>query len=267
MRAHLHAIQRLNPEVIAGYGSLVGHLGHFLDTHQIDLGLPALRLLTYTSDAMLPHFQAAAERALGAPVASEYACREFGLIAFQCPAGGLHLAEDTLWLEVVDDAGRPVPDGEPGRVLLTDLRPSRTPYIRYALDDVATLAPRDARCPCGVTLRRMDGLVGRTSEMVPRLDGTWLHASVLDGLVKLLPGIGHWQTHFAPPNRLRILVEMRPEALAPWREGLLERMRAYAGPGMVCEVETVEAIAPQPSGKYVRLVIEPGEEPAVAEHG
>ncbi len=54
---------------------------------------------------------------------------------------GLHVAEDVVVLEVVDELGLPVPPGTPGyKVLVTSLIGRTVPLIRYELADSVTLA-------------------------------------------------------------------------------------------------------------------------------
>jgi phenylacetate-CoA ligase len=99
-----------------------------------------------------------AER-LGVPLYSWYIAAEVGVIAAPCErAVGLHVQADHLLVEVVDEHGRPLPDGESGRILVTDLHNEAAPYLRHELGDIGRLLPD--RCPCGRALPLLE-LVGR----------------------------------------------------------------------------------------------------------
>ena len=63
---------------------------------------------------------------------------------------GLTLWEDHFFPEIVDPAGRPLPDGEPGELVLTTLTREAMPLIRYRTGDQARLLPGTTR-----TLRRL----------------------------------------------------------------------------------------------------------------
>src|SRR5215212_11796424 len=78
---------------------------------------------------------------------------------------GIHLFEDFALLENVDDAGLPVPLGEPGtRLLVTSLHNLVQPIIRLELPDAVTLDPEP--CPCGRTLIRARAIEGRTDDVL-----------------------------------------------------------------------------------------------------
>jgi len=78
---------------------------------------------------------------------------------------GLHLFEDLLQVEVVDDEYRPVAVGEPGsRLLLTNLFNRTQPLIRYELDDLVTLSPEP--CPCGRPFPLLESVEGRSDDVL-----------------------------------------------------------------------------------------------------
>lgn len=95
-----------------------------------------------------------------------YGASETGLIATECDHhAGLHVFEDQVQLEVVDDEYRPVPPGEPGsRLLLTNLFNRTQPLIRYELNDLITLSPDP--CPCGRPLSLLQTVEGRRDDVL-----------------------------------------------------------------------------------------------------
>ncbi len=83
-------------------------------------------------------------------VASIIGANDGGQIGFQCSAmsGALHHAVDDFnYLEVADEQGRPLPDGETGQMLITSLLKYAFPLIRYALGDQGRFIPEP--CACG----------------------------------------------------------------------------------------------------------------------
>jgi phenylacetate-CoA ligase len=85
---------------------------------------------------------------------------------------GLHLFEDQVLIEVVDDDHRPVPDGEPGsRLLITNLYNRTQPLIRYELNDLVTVSPDP--CPCGRPFPLLKSIEGRSDDVLemPATDG------------------------------------------------------------------------------------------------
>jgi phenylacetate-coenzyme A ligase PaaK-like adenylate-forming protein len=92
---------------------------------------------------------------------------------------GLHLFEDQVLIEVVDDDYRPVPAGEPGsRLLITNLYNRTQPLIRYELTDLVTVSPDP--CPCGRPFPLLKSVEGRSDDVLemPARDG---------GMIKVHP--------------------------------------------------------------------------------
>lgn len=98
---------------------------------------------------------------------NNYGATETGMSsAVECDRHtGLHLFEDQVLIEVVDDDYRPVPDGEPGsRLLITNLINRTQPLIRYELNDLITVSPDP--CPCGRPFPLLKSVEGRSDDVL-----------------------------------------------------------------------------------------------------
>ena len=93
---------------------------------------------------------------------------EVGAHSFECEAqpGGTHLIESEFIAEALDpQTGRPVPAGERGELVITNLGRWGSPVIRYRTGDVVRLNP--APCACGRAFLRFEGgILGRADDMV-----------------------------------------------------------------------------------------------------
>jgi len=89
----------------------------------------------------------------------------FGACAGMCSErNGLHLAEDHILVEVIDpETLEPVPDGERGEIVLTTLRKTARPMIRFRTGDIGTV--NKERCACGRTHARIN-ITGRLDDML-----------------------------------------------------------------------------------------------------
>lgn len=97
-------------------------------------------------------------------IASVIGANDGGQIAAQCEhmeGAEHHIFDDYNYIEIVDDKGILVPDGEPGRILITSLRKLAFPLIRYDIGDRARIIPQP--CLCGRALRRIEYL-GRNDD-------------------------------------------------------------------------------------------------------
>jgi phenylacetate-CoA ligase len=83
-----------------------------------------------------------------------YSTSETGPLGYQCrrQTGAVHhLHEDASVLEVIDDAGLPVPPGTPGELVVTPLTTSGMALFRYRLGDRGQLLT--GTCGCGSAAR------------------------------------------------------------------------------------------------------------------
>ncbi|MGV8082579.1 MAG: phenylacetate--CoA ligase family protein [Coriobacteriia bacterium] len=118
---------------------------------------------------------------MGPGVSSECECR--------C---GLHLAEDHLLWEVLDPVtGRPVPEGEPGELVLTTLTKEAFPMLRYRTHDLTSVITE--RCECGRTLARMTKVRARTDDMMI-IKGVNVYPSQIEEVILGIEGVRpHYQ--------------------------------------------------------------------------
>jgi phenylacetate-coenzyme A ligase PaaK-like adenylate-forming protein len=78
----------------------------------------------------------------------------FGL-GVDCRAfAGYHLRETDYYVEILDDKGKALPTGMPGRVVITSLLCGAMPLIRYDTGDVSRYLPEP--CACGSSLPLLD---------------------------------------------------------------------------------------------------------------
>lgn len=90
-----------------------------------------------------------------------YGCNELGLISFECvEQKGMHVIEDNVIVEILDERGDPVRPGEAGEIVATGLASRAMPLIRYRTGDVGYMAP-EGLCACGITLPLLESVEGR----------------------------------------------------------------------------------------------------------
>jgi len=111
-------------------------------------------------------------------------------VAMECAErGGLHVAEDHFYCEIIDpETLEPLPDGEWGELVITTLTRECTPLVRYRTRDVTRIVSEP--CACGRTHRKIDRFRGRTDDMLI-IRGTNVFPSqvedVLTGIEEVTP--------------------------------------------------------------------------------
>lgn len=153
------AMNDAQPSHLVGYSSVIGDLA--AEAAAGRLRIAPLRVAT-NSEPLLAETRTLVRRVWGVPVNNGWGSTELGMHAAECDfEKGLHLHEDALIVERVDDEDRPVPDDRPAaKVLMTSLVDRTFPFIRYELDDVVALA--DEPCPCGSAYRVVAEVTGRS---------------------------------------------------------------------------------------------------------
>jgi phenylacetate-CoA ligase len=140
-----------------------------------------------------PHQREIVEDVFGIKVFDRYGCREVAHIAGECHEhDGLHVSADRVLLEIVDNNNRPCAPGETGRILVTDLDNYGMPLIRYDIGDRAVVAEPSA-CACGRGLPKIEGVKGRTLEIVVTPDGRQIGGTFWTLLLRSRPGFRQFQ--------------------------------------------------------------------------
>lgn len=155
------ALGRFQPDALLGYPSLLAQLA----LEQLD-GRLAIRprLISTHSETLTTEMRARIRSAWGLEAFDHYGLTEAPHVAAECPAHrGLHLFEDSVLVEPVDERGAAVPPGaEAARWLLTNLTNRVQPIIRYAVDDVVMLG--EDSCACGRPGRLLVAIGGRRED-------------------------------------------------------------------------------------------------------
>ncbi len=239
-------LSRWRPAYVLGYAGALD----LLAARVLERGVTAIRPRAVRSSAEVLS-EAARERiarAFSAPVYDFYGCREVNNLAAECPAHrGLHVLEATRVVEVVDAAGRPLPAGAEGRVVVTDLVNTAMPLVRYATGDLAVAA--EGPCPCGRTYARLERITGRTSDFVVTPDGRRLHGEVFSHLFYELPGVRRFQLRQELPAAVELILEADPAGPAPDLGRVREGLERILGPGVAAGIRVVDTLPPSPSGK------------------
>ena len=151
-------------------------------------------LCTGEPGASLPAVRARIEEGFGARCIDHAGLTEAGPFGHPCPDGhGLHVDESEFVCEIVDEDLRPTPLGERGELLLTPLRRTGFPVLRYRTGDV--VVNTDERCPAGHEGRWLPGgIVGRSDDMVV-IRGMNVYPSAIEEAVRHASGLGRVPHH------------------------------------------------------------------------
>jgi phenylacetate-CoA ligase len=222
---------------------------------RLESAFDSVRLVLCTGEpgASLPSVRSRIEEALGARCIDHAGLTETGPFGYPCPAGhGLHVLESEFVCEILDDQLNPTPPGERGELVLTPLRRTGFPVLRYRTGDVV-VNTREG-CPAGHEDRWLPGgIVGRTDDMAI-IRGMNVYPSAIEEAVRSVDGSGEFRiTFYTEPGGMdEIKLEVELEEGAGARR-LQETMRQQLGL-RVRVVPVAPGLLPRPEGKARRVV-------------
>jgi len=182
----------------------------------VDLASGSVRMLIVAGEpgGSVPGIRDAIESAWGAGVIDHWGMTELGPLAVECAAapGGMHLLESECIAEVVDSERlQPVAAGEQGELLITTLRRSGSPVLRYRTGDLVEVDPEP--CGCGrVLLRLRGGILGRSDDMIT-VRGNNVFPSSIEAVIRSVEGVAEFRVLLGSEGSLdRLSVEIEPVA-------------------------------------------------------
>ncbi len=242
----LAELRAFGPTVLHGPPSALNEL---VDLAPRGHGAKRLRQVFTSGELLQPSVRARIQETWDCSVVDIYGTSETKEIAFECAHGALHLNEDTVFVEVLDDHGAPVPHGTEGEIAVTSLLNVAMPTLRYRPGDRGVLQP--AGCPCGLPFRRLSPVTGRTVDVVELEDGTRLSPYALTMAIEPLPGLKRFKILQTGRRRLHVKAVPIQESEGRQLARGLERALHEVTHGLVTTtVELVPELRRDPDRKF-----------------
>lgn len=119
-----------------------------------------------------------------------YSSTEMSATFSECEhACGGHVHPELIIVEIIGENDLPVPDGEPGEVVITTLGVEGMPLLRFRTGDIA--AKVSAPCACGRNSYRLTPLIGRKHNMI-KLKGTTIYPPAINDVLDNTPFVGNY---------------------------------------------------------------------------
>jgi phenylacetate-CoA ligase len=245
----LAAVAAAQPTHLVGYPTLIGRLARAAMAG--DLRIAPVRVST-NSEPLLDEDRRAIREAWDAPIHNLWGSTEIGVQAVGCGRGeGLHICEDEVVLERVDDGGKPVgPDEHAARTLATGLANRTFPFIRYDLGDQVTSLPGE--CACGSAFARVADIGGRRDDDF-RYGATTVPAIAFRHVLGTDPRISEYQVaQTAAGADIVVAGDPNLEVLI---SSLVGALRRYGLPEPTIRIRVAGSLARhQASGKLRRFI-------------
>ena len=252
MKLHLRRFNRYRPEVLIAYTTPLYEFSRYLHRHAMVPWSP--RSILVGAEKLYPFQRERIEQVFRSPVFETYGSREFMLIGAECERhAGLHLSMENLLVEILDDDGRPTPDGSEGNVVITDLFNRAMPFIRYVNGDRAVAGLH--ACDCGRGLPLLRQVVGRRLDSLYTPSGRIIPGEFFPHLVKDYPDISRFQV--VQDAAGAITVKLVPEScgVSPeTHQRLQAAICSQIGDAVPLTIEVVSNIPLTQAGKH-RVVV------------
>ena len=100
---------------------------------------------------------------------------------------GIHYWDDYIYIEIIDPkTGEPVPDGEPGEIVITTLVKEGAPLLRFRTHDMSRIIPEP--CSCGRSYPRIDIIRGRSDDMF-KVHGVNMFPGQVEEILQQVDGV------------------------------------------------------------------------------
>lgn len=257
--AVLAQLMQLGPNVLAAPPSMLRILARQVEHGKLVLSL--LQVVSY-AEVLYSEDREYLASVFGCPVYEIYKATE-GSIAISCREGSLHINEDLVAVELLDEKGDSVPPGTPSKqTLVTDLHKTSQPIVRYALNDILTVSPRT--CSCGSSFRVIGQVQGRADDVFwgARADGQGLQFVFPDYIRRAIVVVGdqieEYQVTQHDPDAVAVRLQVSEGAES-------ELLAAAVADGIRCVFQSYDCHPPEvevtfgavsvnrDSGKLIRI--------------
>jgi len=216
-----------------------------METLSQSIDVPALkhaglRMWISVADAVDPGFRAAL-MSRGIAVRSTYSAQEIGPIGFECEhiPGNYHVATSNVMVEVDSDRSYQLGSHRLGRVLVTHLHSYATPFIRYDIGDVASLAPQ---CACGHLGPTLSNVFGRAKNLLKHRDGTISPFYLGESLIAKLPMFKEYRIRQTAIGMLVVEIGGVTNLNQEERDAIVNLVRKQTGTEFQVEVRAIPEI-------------------------
>ena len=174
-------INKFKPTFVYGYAQSVFEFAKFIVNEKIDIRYLKFKAVIVTGEMIFDWQREIIKQAFGCPVVNEYGCTEVGIIAIECPMGGMHIMSDALFVEFIkNDRASNLRE-----IVVTELNNFYSPLIRYKVGDKGILS--NSLCPCGRGFPLMASIKGRSDEFIVFPNEKKVDPYVFEYIVKNIP--------------------------------------------------------------------------------
>ncbi|MDE3066485.1 MAG: phenylacetate--CoA ligase family protein [Verrucomicrobiota bacterium] len=250
LRECVDTLNRVRPALILAYAQIAYELARFVEREKLHL-MPQHVIVT-SAGTLYPFMREKIAQVFGCRLYNLYGSREVSLIGLEVPGvNGLWVPPWGNFVEILDDAGHPVPPGEEGNIVVTCLTNYAMPLVRYHIGDRGALAaniqPANGR-PGGQVLKYVSG---RSVDVFRTRDQKLVDGEYFTHLLYFRPWVGKFQVVQKAYEHVQFRIVKTNGGPTPAElDEIAAKSRLVMGDNCRVDFEFPGELPPHPAGKY-----------------
>ena len=164
---YVDGMKKYGIEYMNGYAVSNYLLALFIKKNNIQA--PKLKAVITSSEKLTPEMRTVFQEVYQCKTYDSWSGVEACALVSECEHGSLHVSEDVGILEIIDDNGNEVSEGETGEVVCTGFLNYDQPLLRYRIGDRMTKGK--GSCACGRNMPMIKDIDGRMEDVIKGADG------------------------------------------------------------------------------------------------
>ena len=217
----LAIVRRERAVAIYGFSSMLEYVARQILESKTSVPIGRVKTAWNGGEMLFPEQSSIFRSAFGVPILNCYGGRELSVMACQFQSDQpLNVLRPWLFVEIVDQNGKPAKPGEPGRMLWTSTICRGTPFLRYDVGDLAT-CDTDSIDESGI--QKINALQGRTASLLKLPNGRVINNLFWNHLFKDFSEVEQFQVIVRNPDSSELRILLRGRGFSQDREALCRK--------------------------------------------
>lgn len=244
----LNNLNGTNDRILAGYASSLYVMAEI--AKKCNIKDVQFKTSISWGDKLFAHYRNLIESTFNTKVYETYGAAEGLMIAAQKDLDYLYLMTPSVYLELLDDNGKPVQDGEIGHVVVTSLIAKSFPLIRYKIGDLAIRLPKEEYPENRkLSFPLLKKVVGRETDLVKTRSGKSMVVHSFTGIFEHIPEVKQFRVIQNTFDAIEIEIIPGPNYKPQIASEISEKIIGNLGERIEITYKEVDFIPASPSGK------------------
>ena len=248
LKYYVEDLIKFEPEYLVGFPSTILEIAKYGLNNGYDFPGKTVKAVFPTAESITGEMRMIIEKFFKTKLYDQYASSEGAPFIFECKKGKLHIELQSGVFEVLDENNYYV---DSGRLVITSFTTEGTPLIRYDIGDSIALDNPNKYCECGNNNPLVLKINGRMDDFVYSPETGKINLGNISNTLKDTTGIQNFQViqDSLDSLKLNVIIESINYSKKV-EEKFLQNWRDRVGDSMIIELNYVQSIPVEKSGKY-----------------